>query len=142
MPLKDLEKRREYHREYMRGWYQENKSKHIALVRSREKRIKQWLREYKETLGCEVCSETHPACLEFHHIDPCEKKFSVGRIKCLLSIRAVQCEIEKCRLLCANCHRKIHWNERRDKSQNKLLSKAKRITVNETSRRNPFLPVK
>jgi len=80
MPLKDKEKRREYQREYMRRWYQENKAKHISFVRNRDKRIRTWLREYKESLGCEACGETHPACLEFHHIDPNEKKFSLGRI--------------------------------------------------------------
>jgi len=32
MPIKDKEKRREYQREYMRGWYQKNKAKHIASV--------------------------------------------------------------------------------------------------------------
>jgi len=80
MPLKDKEKRREYQREYMRRWYQENKARHINFVRNRDKRIRAWLREYKETLGCEVCGETHPACLEFHHINPNEKKFSLGRI--------------------------------------------------------------
>ncbi len=47
MPFKDKEKRREYHKEYMRGWYQENKAKHIACVRKRDKKIKDWLRENK-----------------------------------------------------------------------------------------------
>src|SRR5205085_9899757 len=103
--LKDPIKRREYQRAYMRHWYEENKAKHIALVRGREKKIKAWLREYKESLGCEVCGETHPACLEFHHINPKEKRFSVGRLNDYLSVRLMKSEIAKCRLLCANCHR-------------------------------------
>src|SRR5205085_9755519 len=61
--------------------------------------------EYKESLGCEVCGETHPACLEFHHINPKEKRFSVGRLNDYLSVRLMKSEIAKCRLLCANCHR-------------------------------------
>ena len=116
MPLKDKEKRREYQREYMRRWYQENKVKHIALVRGREKQIKTWLREYKESLGCEVCGETHSACLEFHHINPLEKKFSVGRLNDFLSVPLIRREI-KCRLLCANCHRKHHARERRRRAR-------------------------
>ena len=138
MPLKDPEKRREYQRAYMRSWYQKNKTKHIALVRGREKRIKEWLREYKESLGCEVCGETHPACLEFHHINPQEKGFSVGRLNDYLSVRIIQKEIAKCRLLCANCHRKEHWNERRARTQSKLSQNEKRITTDEKPRRNPF----
>ncbi len=112
MPLKDKEKRREYQREYMRKWYQNNKATHIAYVRNRDKKIKAWLKEYKQSLQCEDCGENHPACLDFHHRDPSEKKFSIGRLKDYLSMRLLQNEIAKCRVLCSNCHRKRHWNER------------------------------
>ena len=138
MPLKDPEKRREYQRSYMRRWYQDNKAKHITLVRGREKQIKAWLREYKESLGCEVCGETHPACLEFHHVNPHEKKFSIGRVNDFLSVRLTQSEIAKCRLLCANCHRKEHWNEHPVKTQDKLSLNEKRITMRSLVNRNPF----
>ena len=138
MPLKDKEKRREYQREYMRRWYQENKAKHISFVRNRDKRIRTWLREYKESLGCEACGETHPACLEFHHIDPNEKKFSLGRINTFLSVRLIKGEIAKCRLLCANCHRKEHWNEHHAKSQCKPSQEKKQALADERSRHNPF----
>jgi hypothetical protein len=138
MPFKDLERRREYQREYMRRWYQENKARHIGYVRSREKRIKAWLREYKESLGCEMCGETHPACLEFHHTNSQEKRFNMGRLDAYLSLKLIRTEIAKCRLLCANCHRKEHWDERHAKSQAKPLSNDKRITVDEKSNRNPF----
>ena len=138
MPCKDPEKRREYQRTYMRGWYQKNKVKHIALVRGREKQIMVWLREYKESLGCEVCGETHPACLEFHHINPQEKNFSIGRPDDYISVRLLQTEIAKCRLLCAKCHRKEHWSELQAKTQAKLLPNEKRTTIDGRSHRNPF----
>jgi hypothetical protein len=112
-PFEDAEKRREYQREYMRKWYRDNKAAHISYVRNREAKIKAWLKEYKESLGCEDCGESHPAYLEFHHTDPKEKAFSIGRLKDLMSMRMLKSEIAKCRLLCANCHRKRHWNERR-----------------------------
>lgn len=111
MPLKDKEKRRQYQREYMRRWYQENKGRHIGYVRNREKKIKAWLKEYKQTLRCEVCGENHPACLDFHHIDSNDKKFAIGRLKHYLSMKLLKTEIEKCKVLCANCHRKYHWND-------------------------------
>jgi|SRR5205085_1266262 len=135
MPLKDPIKRREYQRAYMRHWYEENKAKHIALVRGREKKIKAWLREYKESLGCEVCGETHPACLEFHHINPKEKRFSVGRLNDYLSVRLMKSEIAKCRLLCANCHRKEHWSAHQAKAAG---SNSPNITLDKRSQRNPF----
>ena len=113
MPLKDKEKRREYQKEYMRGWYQKNKARHIAYVRKRDKKIKDWLKEYKTTLKCENCEENHPACLDFHHIKPKEKKFSVANIKYFPSWSLLKAEIAKCRVLCANCHRKIHYEQRK-----------------------------
>ena len=112
MPIKDIEKRREYQKEYMRQWYQKNKAKHISYVRNRDKKIKQWLKDYKKTLECEECGENHPACLDFHHTDPQEKEFAMGRVNKFLSIKLLQDEIAKCRVLCSNCHRKKHWNER------------------------------
>ncbi len=112
MPLKDKEKRREYQREYMRRWYAKNKADHISNVRKRDKKIKAWLKEYKESLRCENCGENHPACLEFHHTNPSEKKFSIGRIKDYLSWKMLKEEIGKCRVLCANCHRKEHWEQK------------------------------
>jgi hypothetical protein len=117
MPLKDKEKRREYQKEYMRKWYEKNKAKHISYVRNRDKKIKLWLKEYKSTLKCEICEENHPACLEFHHINPEEKKFSIGRMKDFMSWRLLKEEIAKCRVLCANCHRKEHY-EQKEKEQN------------------------
>lgn len=112
MPFKDLEKKRAYQREYKRRWYQENKSKHISYVRNREMGMDAWFRKYKETLSCEVCGENHPACLEFHHIDPSQKKFSVSARRDRPSLKQLQEEIAKCRVLCANCHRKEHYKQK------------------------------
>jgi len=129
VPRKDIEKRRAYQREYMREWYKKNKATHIGYVRARDKRIKEWLMEYKRTLNCEVCGENHPACLEFHHIDPQAKEFEIGRMRAKSSWTKLKDEIAKCRVLCANCHRKEHWNLRHAGIHDVLSSKEKRITV-------------
>jgi hypothetical protein len=117
MPYKDPDKRREYQREYMRGWYQSNKAKHIAYVRNRDRKIEGWLKQYKLTLKCALCDEHHPACLEFHHINPQEKKFTIGRQERRITLRSLQEEIAKCRVLCANCHRKEHYQQRLNQRQ-------------------------
>lgn len=111
MQLRDREKRREYQREYMRGWYQKNKAKHISYVRNRDRRIDEWFKEYKKSLSCELCGENHPACLDFHHKRPEDKKFALGRPRNRSSFKALKEEIAKCRVLCSNCHRKEHWNQ-------------------------------
>ena len=72
-------------------------------------RIRAWFKEYKARLVCKCCPEKHFACLEFHHED--EDKFkSIGRMVGEgYSIARLLEEIEKCTVLCANCHRKLHW---------------------------------
>ncbi len=120
MPFKDPERRRKYQREYMRNWYENNKAKHISYVRSRDKRIDDWFRKYKLSLSCELCGENHPACLEFHHVNPQDKKFTVGRNDRRGSIKVLQEEIAKCRVLCANCHRKEHYPQRETVRETKV----------------------
>ena len=47
--------------------------------------------------------------LEFHHLDPNEKDFSFGS-NSNRSWADTRNEIKKCILVCANCHREIHYN--------------------------------
>lgn len=62
---------------------------------------------------CFRCPEEHPACLQFHHRDPTTKLFNITT-KILATPKkypwetAILPEIEKCDLLCANCHAKSH----------------------------------
>lgn len=65
------------------------------------------VREYKLEHPCTCCGEDEPAVLEFHHLDPNEKDFQIsdGQFK---KWEAVMTEINKCAVLCANCHKKVH----------------------------------
>ena len=59
--------------------------------------------------GCVVCGEGVFECLDFHHIDPKTKSFSIGMSgRVMGGLKHVECEINKCVVLCANCHRKFH----------------------------------
>ena len=109
MPLKD-EKARKL---YMKKYRQENKERFAQHYRDkakkRRKELRTWFNKYKATLKCSKCSENHPACLDFHHkvsgtkSEPISKLVTRGYGKKRLLI-----EIEKCEILCANCHRKKH----------------------------------
>lgn len=103
----------EKHKKYMREvWYPKNRAKHIARVAANK------TKRYTETAAeirfcktkCSRCGETHPACLDFHHRNP-GKKFAsiadmVGRG---YGVKSILKEIEKCDVLCSNCHRKEHF---------------------------------
>ncbi len=85
-----------------------------ALVTSRtkenRKRIRREIDDYKLETGCEVCGYRRcSSALDFHHRDPGDKEFTVGEAlaRNMASV-TVMAEIEKCILLCSNCHRELH----------------------------------
>jgi hypothetical protein len=97
-------------RGYWRAYYYRNREEVAAGRRRRKLDLRRWLREYKTSLVCTDCGETHPAALDFHHTDASEKELSIGEVTAYgWSRRKVLAEIAKCEVLCANCHRKRHW---------------------------------
>lgn len=118
-PFKDPERRKEYQREYHRKtWYPDHKLDRMGRSKRRKQELIEWYREYKKTLRCVDCGQDHPATLEFHHLDPSKKEVMVSKlIHETSSMRKLQEEIAKCVVLCANCHRIRHWNERQGGEQ-------------------------
>ena len=56
---------------------------------------------------CENCGYNHYiGALEFHHLDPSEKEISFSKSR--RSFENLKAELEKCVLLCSNCHREEH----------------------------------
>jgi hypothetical protein len=93
--------------------YEKNKS--VTLKRNKKNiaKTREWYHEYKSTLKCSKCSENHPACLEFHHRDSSTKDQEVSiMLRGTISKENLMKEIEKCDVLCSNCHKKHHYNER------------------------------
>lgn len=77
----------------------------IDRVMRRQRATLQWLRELRR-LPCADCNGAFPAhVMDFDHRDPSLKTFSLCSDKVLLKPRAVLlAEIEKCDVVCANCH--------------------------------------
>lgn len=64
---------------------------------------------------CEICG--YDKCvnaLTFHHIDATEKDFGLAQSGNLHSWEEYLKEVNKCILVCANCHAEIHFNERQN----------------------------
>lgn len=67
-----------------------------------------------EYLGgkCETCGyDKCVAALEFHHKDPKEKDFAIGVKGYTRGWETVKRELNKCILVCSNCHRELHTKE-------------------------------
>jgi len=67
------------------------------------------IQEYKACRPCVICGESDPVCLTFHHRDPATKKFSISQsLRVGVKLDVVIAEMEKCDIICANCHLKLH----------------------------------
>ena len=87
-----------------------NRRQSIRERAKRDKAIcKNYIREYKEHHYCEKCGENRYYLLDFHHIDNNKEK-NLSQVQ-TWGIKRIQKEINKCAILCANCHRDFHWQE-------------------------------
>ena len=80
-----------------------------------------FVNELKSSKGCAVCGDKRHYVLVFHHRD--HKNHKEGNIGVLISETAgmdrLKEEISKCDILCANCHRELHYLERNNLSKTK-----------------------
>ncbi len=60
--------------------------------------------------GCSKCGyNTNISCLEFHHINPLDKKLELDmRTLSNMSSILIEEEVKKCIILCSNCHQSYH----------------------------------
>lgn len=80
----------------------------IRAVKARRKRLRSMSVAYKggkcQNCGYDRCMEA----FEFHHTDSTQKGFGLPDGGFTRSWSRIKNELEKCHLLCANCHREIH----------------------------------
>lgn len=85
------------------------KQKISLMVSERRRKLKDMAIEYKGG-KCEKCGYNKcNGALEFHHLNPEEKDFSISSSGTTKSFERIKIEIDKCILVCANCHREIHY---------------------------------
>lgn len=98
---------KECHKTYDKKYYKENTQYHKNYVRAGINRLRAIVRKYKEDKGCKYCQEKDGCCLDFHHTED-DKLFTIARIVSSGCTQLVLKEIEKCDVVCSNCHRKLH----------------------------------
>jgi len=87
----------------------EKSRKNVIAVKKRRNKLKEMAIEYKGG-SCEKCGYNRcPRALEFHHLDPTQKDFGIGYKGYTRSWEKVKEELDKCIMVCANCHREIHY---------------------------------
>lgn len=99
---------------YKRDWYQRNRAKTLERTKASNQRAlernTEYVRDIKESNPCTDCGEFYPYyVMDFDHLS--DKEFNISRmVRSSHSIERLQSEIDKCELVCSNCHRTRSWN--------------------------------
>jgi DNA-binding transcriptional regulator GbsR (MarR family) len=108
MPYNDPNKNKLSKKKY----FEEHKDEYRARCQARRENARKHVADIKSKSSCQNCGENHPACLDFHHNDSKQKEHNISRlISHAASIKKIDAEIAKCQILCANCHRKVHYQK-------------------------------
>jgi hypothetical protein len=93
-----------YHHEH----YSANKDRYVAQARERKRALAiertEWLLTYFASHPCLDCGEDDAVVLEFDHRR--DKEFNIGSVLPYRNWESILAEIEKCDVVCANCHRR------------------------------------
>lgn len=96
---------------YVNQHYQNNKQYYLNKSKNYIDELKKWFQNYKRTLFCIKCGFSgleHPTVLDFHHISDNKEHNISQMIVSGKKKETIIMEIEKCDILCANCHRILH----------------------------------
>jgi hypothetical protein len=93
---------------YGREHYEANRQRYIDQAAASKRKLRlartRYLIEFFKTHPCVDCGETDPVVLEFDHLR--DKSFSIGPELSRKRWQSILDEIEKCEVVCANCHRR------------------------------------
>ncbi len=102
MTWKDLPRRERYLRKY----YKEHRQQINKLAQESKIRRRDFLRQIKMERGCFFCGYRKcPEALQFHHMTG-EKDFQLSELS--QSMERLYAELNKCMVICANCHFELH----------------------------------
>jgi len=100
-------------RELQKNHYKNNKKEYKKKLKEKRKRFRNWTIDLKKKLKCEKCGDKRFYVLDFHHRNENEKVFGIcAGVSRGFSKKRILEEIKKCDILCANCHRELHYIEK------------------------------
>ena len=87
--------------------YADRREELILAVAKRRRKIKEMSIAYKGG-KCQICGYSkYGGALDLHHVNPDTKEFGIADKGYTRSWERIQKELDKCILVCANCHREV-----------------------------------
>ena len=104
MGYKDKNKQKEYQQKHHQRTKKKKRKQQNQLKDKRQHFV---LEEMQRRGGkCAKCGFSDIRALDWHHLDPNEKVNSISEmVRDRVSMDKLQAELDKCELICANCHR-------------------------------------
>lgn len=88
--------------------YADRKAYLAKATNNRRRKLKKLMIDTKGG-KCQFCGYSkYIGALDFHHIDPAKKSFKLSMEELYRSWDLITKELDKCFLVCANCHRELH----------------------------------
>ena len=89
---------------------------HSGYMKQKYQEKKEIIQSLKSQIACAKCGETRGYVLDYHHLDPAKKDTTIARMTSnRYNLDKIYEEIDKCIVLCSNCHREFHYLEEREK---------------------------
>lgn len=83
---------------------------HSNFMKQKYQEKRNIIDELKSQCKCAKCGDNRSYVLDYHHINPEEKDEKISRmISNNYNLDKIEQEINKCIVLCANCHREFHF---------------------------------
>ena len=109
MPFKNQEDKKAYQKKYHLEWYKKNKTNRYKQIKDREKNIRKKFNAYKSLKCCIKCGEDTSVSLDFHHTNNDKRKNISYMVSNGYGWSSLISEMNKCIVLCSNCHRIEHY---------------------------------
>ncbi len=101
---------RECHKIMRQNYYENNREKYISGVmaskNARREEGRYFINDYLLTHSCVDCGESDPVVLEFDHVRGTKRDSIAQLVINGYPIDVIKDEIEKCDVVCSNCHRR------------------------------------
>ena len=115
-------KNRDIRLQQQREWYKRHRAEQQSRNKIQSDTARAFIKQSKEGKACSVCGFNDPICLDFHHTNPKEKDAVIAQAPTRgWSVARIQREMDKCIILCANCHRKEEYRLRLGSSTGRAI---------------------
>lgn len=101
------EKHRERHLKAVKKYDTKHRERKAEYRRQKYREFREWIDGFKNQPCADCGIEYPPRVMDFHHRNQEEKSFDPGQ-KARMSRESLKKEIDKCDVICSNCHRLHH----------------------------------